>query len=66
MTEDHPAPHHSRARGEPLDGAAVVAVEPPAPQPPGHWEADIVAADLHAAFDQLALGFPGLRTPPSA
>jgi hypothetical protein len=33
------------------------------------WLADgttTLAADLHAAFDQLALGFPGLRTPPSA
>jgi mycofactocin system transcriptional regulator len=32
------------------------------------WLADgttTLAADLHAAFDQLALGFPGLRTPPS-
>ena len=30
------------------------------------WLADgttTLAADLHAAFDQLALGFPGLRTP---
>jgi hypothetical protein len=33
------------------------------------WLADgttTLAADLRAAFDQLALGFPGLRTPPSA
>ncbi|TFV54254.1 mycofactocin system transcriptional regulator [Geodermatophilus sp. DF01-2] len=32
------------------------------------WLADgttTLADDLHAAFDQLALGFPGLRTPPS-
>ena len=33
------------------------------------WLADgttTLATALHAAFDQLALGFPGLRTPPSA
>lgn len=33
------------------------------------WLADgttTLAATLHAAFDQLALGFPSLRTPPSA
>ena len=32
------------------------------------WLADgttTLAAALHAAFDQLALGFPGLRTPPA-